>query len=87
MTARPGPRGVRRLWPDGRAPIGMVHLPPLPGSPAWGGSMDEVLERATKDESILDEEGFDGLVVENFGDVPFFGARVPPATVARAPLS
>ncbi len=59
----------------------MVHLLPLPGSPG-ARPMDEVLARATSDAALLVAAGFDGLVVENFGDVPFFKDAVPPVTVA-----
>lgn len=62
--------------------IGMVHLAPLPGSPRWGGAMADVIERAVRDAGSLAEAGFDGLVVENYSDVPFHGGEVPPATVA-----
>jgi membrane complex biogenesis BtpA family protein len=49
--------------------IGVVHLGPLPGSPGWGGDLVAL-------------EGADGLIVENFGDAPFFAGPVPPETVA-----
>ena len=26
--------------------LGMIHLPPLPGSPCYGGSMDDVITHA-----------------------------------------
>ena len=61
--------------------LGMVHLRPLPGSPA-GGTLDDALERALADSQALIEAGFDGLIVENFGDAPFAKDRVPAATVA-----
>ncbi len=50
--------------------IGMVHLKPLPGSPRFQ-SMDEVIERAVKDASSLVKGGVDGLLIENYGDIPF----------------
>jgi membrane complex biogenesis BtpA family protein len=49
----------------------MVHLPPLPGAPDWGGSMQAVLDRARRDASVLHEGGVDALLVENYGDAPF----------------
>jgi hypothetical protein len=61
---------------------GMVHLAPLPGSPEFGGDMGAVLERARRDAQLLAEIGFGGLVVENFGDLPFYRDRVPPITAA-----
>ncbi len=62
--------------------IGMVHLLPLPGSPRFNGKTDQVLERATADAMALEEAGFGGLMVENFGDDPFYPDNVPPVTIA-----
>ena len=60
----------------------MVHLAPLPGSPRWGGSIDDVIKRAMDDARVLAEEGIDGIIVENFGDSPYAAGAVHPATVA-----
>lgn len=65
-----------------RTVIGMVHLPALPGSPRWDGSMARVVESALADARALVEGGADALLVENFGDAPFAPGRVEPATVA-----
>ncbi|HUP48397.1 MAG TPA: BtpA/SgcQ family protein [Thermoanaerobaculia bacterium] len=65
-----------------RAVFGMVHLLPLPGAPLFRGSLDEVIEAALDDARALEEGGCDGMVVENFGDRPFFATSVPPSTVA-----
>lgn len=62
--------------------IGMVHLAPLPGAPRWGGSLDAVLERALADARVLEAAGLDGVVVENYCDVPFYPESVPAETVA-----
>lgn len=62
--------------------VGMVHLLPLPGSPGWGGSMDEVLDRARSDARTLLEGGMDALLVENYGDHPFHPDSVPSETAA-----
>ena len=62
--------------------IGMVHLPPLPGSPRWEGSMDRLLAGAVADARALVADGMDALLVENYGDVPFTAGRVEAATVA-----
>jgi membrane complex biogenesis BtpA family protein len=51
--------------------IGMVHLPPLPGSPGYGGSRAALTERAVRDAVTLQEAGFEAVLVENFGDAPF----------------
>ncbi len=78
-------------WP-GRGPrkfllLGMVHLPPLPGSPLWGGSMEAVLDAARKDAQVLVDGGLDGVIVENFGDAPFLPGPAPPETVAAMTLA
>ena len=65
-----------------RTIIGMIHLPPLPGSPRWDGSMTGVVAWALADARALVEGGVDALLVENFGDAPFTPGRVEPATVS-----
>ena len=62
--------------------IGVVHLEPLPGSPDYRGRMDLVQRRAQEDADRLVEAGFDGIIVENYGDAPFFKDAVPAVTVA-----
>lgn len=75
-------QGLDSIWPSTRPLIGMIHLSALPGAPAWGGSMDAVIDRAVADAAALAAAGFDGLMVENYRDVPFFRGDVPPETVA-----
>jgi membrane complex biogenesis BtpA family protein len=62
--------------------IGMVHLLPLPGAPRYGGDLEAVLRRALEDAQALAAGGVDGVMVENFGDAPFYPDRVPPETIA-----
>ena len=62
--------------------IGMVHLQPLPGAPRFGGSMTAVVDRAIADAATLEHAGFDAVLVENFGDAPFYASTVPPVTIA-----
>src|ERR1700729_3419278 len=52
--------------------IGVVHLAPLPGSPDYlGGGATAIYERGLADARAYAAAGFDGLIVENHGDVPF----------------
>ena len=60
--------------------IGVIHLPPLPGAPRFSGAME--LETARRDAHELAQAGFDAVIVENFGDAPFFPDNVPATTVA-----
>lgn len=62
--------------------IGMVHLRALPGSPRFAGDFDAVIEAAVADAFVWEQAGANGLMVENFGDVPFFKGDVPRETVA-----
>lgn len=67
--------------------IGVIHLPPLPGSPGVAGYHPAVaLSRAgawaVKEAKLLGEAGFDGIILENFGDIPFYKTCVPPETIA-----
>lgn len=62
--------------------LGMVHLRPLPGSPRCEESIREITDAALHDADALISNGMDGLILENFGDAPFYPDQVPPVTVA-----
>ena len=49
--------------------------------------MTEVLDAARSDAAALAEAGFPALMVENFGDIPFFADRVPPETTSALSLA
>ena len=65
-----------------RPVIGMVHLGPLPGAPGFDGELAAVVDRAVADAEALVGGGIDGIIIENFGDDPFYPSTVPPETVA-----
>ena len=62
--------------------IGMVHIGPLPGSPRYQPPLSRVVDRAVDDASTLERAGFDAVLVENYGDAPYFADDVPDITVA-----
>jgi membrane complex biogenesis BtpA family protein len=66
--------------------IGMVHLPPLPGSPGYAGKpLGEVVDFALGEARLLAEGGIDAIIVENFHDYPYPIGRVPtPTLIAMA---
>jgi len=72
------------LYPPGMTKLlaGMLHLPPLPGSPLGRSSLDAIEKHVLADARVLAEAGFDAAILENYGDVPFFKDRVDPVTVA-----
>jgi uncharacterized protein len=68
-----------------RVLIGMVHLLPLPGSPEYDGTgVGPIVARALADADAYASAGFDGLIVENHGDIPFLKPkRIGPETAAH----
>lgn len=60
----------------------MLHLPALPGSPNHRLSLSDCVAHALTDARVLADAGFDALMIENFGDVPFLTDRIEPVTVA-----
>lgn len=60
----------------------MVHLAALPGAPRFAGDFATVVQRALADAHALSRGGCDALLVENFGDTPFYPADVPAETIA-----
>ncbi|MCP5047003.1 MAG: BtpA/SgcQ family protein [bacterium] len=69
------------LFPD-KPIIGMVHLKALPGAPNFRNNFEDVMEAALADAETLEAGGVDGIMIENFYDVPFFTNRVEPVTIA-----
>ena len=63
--------------------FGVVHLPALPGTPSGKHSFSRILDWSIRDASCLWDNGFDGLIVENFGDAPFWPERVEAHTIAQ----
>jgi len=62
--------------------IGMLHVPALPGSPRNTLALNAIVDWVLKDAEALADGGIDGMILENFGDVPFYPGQVPPHTVA-----
>jgi membrane complex biogenesis BtpA family protein len=76
------PSEFRELFRSEAPLIGMIHLQPLPGAPRYAGDFPVVVDQARAEAEALVEAGFDGLLVENFNDVPFYPERAPAETVA-----
>ncbi len=76
--------------------IGVVHADALPGSPGFAmmervlarreGALERVLAHAVADAEALARGGCDALIVENFGDVPFWKDHVQSETIAALAL-
>jgi membrane complex biogenesis BtpA family protein len=62
--------------------VGVVHLRPLPGAPRFDGDARRIVEQAVGDAAALAAGGAEAIMIENFGDTPFFATEVPRETVA-----
>ena len=62
--------------------VGVIHLPPLPGSPRAALPMRQIVDGAMRDARALSDAGFSHVMIENFGDAPFFRGRAPAVTVS-----
>src|SRR5438552_6249237 len=71
---------MRQVFTRKKPIIGMLHLPALPGSPANKLSAGAIRDHVLKDGEALASGGVDGIILENFGDVPFYPGKVPPHT-------
>lgn len=67
-----------------RVLIGVIHARPLPGSPAYEGEpVQAIYDHAVEEGRRYAAGGFDGLIVENHGDIPFAKpAALGPETAA-----
>ena len=82
------PRILELIDSGAKPVIGVVHLPPLPGSPGWRGeSVDTLLERVETDTRALLEGGVDAVIVENYGDAPYAVRVRDPETIAAFALA
>lgn len=62
--------------------IACIHLMPLPGAPRYTGSMRQVYDTALWEVAIFKRYAVDGLIVENFRDMPFYPDKLPAETIA-----
>jgi membrane complex biogenesis BtpA family protein len=60
----------------------MLHVPSLPGSPGFNGNIEAIRQHVLRDAGRLAEAGVDALMMENFGDIPFYPGRVGAETIA-----
>ena len=73
---------LQSMFGTERPILGMIHLPPLPGSPNYGGSMTAVIDHALQDAETLVSNGISAMIVENLGDYPYYPETTEPETVA-----
>ncbi len=79
-------QGTNQLFDHPKPIIGVIHLPPLIGSPQSRQLFREIRTRALSDAKTLIDNGIDGVIIENYGDAPFYPDSVEPHTVAALTL-
>jgi uncharacterized protein len=73
---------IRTIWPERTQPlVATLHAPPLPGSPRYDGDWQRVERQVFADADAYLEQDVDGIILENFGDSPFYPQSVPPITL------
>lgn len=77
----------KNLFNDPFPVIACVHLQPLPGSPDYSGELESIYERAIQEAKIFESYGCRGIIVENFGDSPFYKDSVPPITTSAMSIA
>jgi membrane complex biogenesis BtpA family protein len=73
---------IRSLFGVPRALIGVVHTGGLPGTPAGGKSIDQIVETAVAEATVYASAGFHGVIIENTHDRPYLKGSVGPEIVA-----
>jgi len=73
---------VRKIFKTEKPVIGVVHLLPLLGSPSYQENYDEILATVINEVRIYEEEGVDGILIENMHDVPYTNKRIDNLTFA-----
>ncbi len=73
---------MSRLLGVDRALIGVVHLGPLPGSPAASVAVESIVAKAAAEARLYAGAGYHGIIIENMGDRPYLRRSVGPEVVA-----
>ena len=62
--------------------IAMIHVQALPGTPAYNGKCNEIIEAAIKEADLYKKAGVDILMIENMHDRPYLKRKVGPEITA-----
>ena len=62
--------------------IAMIHVKALPGTPAFAGDCNAVIEKAIEEARMYQKGGVDMLMIENMHDRPYLNRQVGPEVTA-----
>jgi len=78
---------IEELFGTNKPVIGVIHLLAMPGSPGFNGQLDIAFERAEQEAASLASGGVNGIIIENFFDVPFTKGRVDTSTACAMTIA
>jgi len=58
--------------------IGMIHVDALPGTPRYGGNVNQIIRNAIEEALIYKNAGIKGIMIENMHDVPYLNNSAGP---------
>jgi membrane complex biogenesis BtpA family protein len=70
------------LFPLPKPIIGCVHVGALPGTPASGATVAELVRSAVTEAALYRDGGVDGVILENMHDTPYERGQVGPEITA-----
>ncbi|MEW5821877.1 MAG: BtpA/SgcQ family protein [Cyanobacteriota bacterium] len=77
---------LEKLFGSKKPIIGVVHLLPLPSSANFSGNFHQVVTKAEQEAAAIASAGLNGIIIENYFDIPFVKDNVDPAVVASMSL-
>lgn len=66
---------------------GMIHVPALPGTPAYKGDVKAILDKVTEETKIYADCGVDAIAIENMHDTPYLNRKVGPEIVSMMTMA
>jgi hypothetical protein len=66
----------KTIFGESKAVIGMIHVPALPGTPAYKGSVKEIIKKSVEEAKIYKENGISALMIENMHDTPYLNRKI-----------
>lgn len=73
---------MRTIFSGEKVLIGAIHLDAMPGAPKSRMLPEQIVAQAVVEARVLDEAGYDGLILENMHDIPYMKNKVGPEVVA-----
>lgn len=76
------PFSLSDAFPHRQPLVAMIHVPALPGTPAYQNNWPAVLKKVRQEAELLADAGVDVLLIENMHDTPYAARLVGPEIVS-----